>query len=51
MGKLFWLWQNEYIYNGLPRTPAVTFTVNSVTLRQGVDYTVSYRNKSVKILK
>ncbi len=36
--------QNEYIYNGLERRPGVTVVLNSATLRQGTDYSVTYED-------
>lgn len=34
--------QTEYVYDGVPKTPAVTATAEGRTLVEGVDYTVSY---------
>lgn len=36
--------QSKFVYTGKPHTPAVTVADKSKTLKEGVDYTVSYKN-------
>jgi hypothetical protein len=36
--------QTDFVYDGNPYTPAVTVTDEGKTLKEGVDYTVSYKN-------